>query len=145
MRRAAIALIAVMMCAGYSFGQSNGLPQWKVIKEFHVMDQTAGVPLTILFTPTQNGLYRLSMYVSASTDIRQLTGWDMFVYWNDQTGLPAQFLLGADLTGGSTYQADSTLFSPQIGKPVAVYVQTGNPPPQDASYDFAVVIEKLTH
>lgn len=138
-------LIAVLMCASViSFGQSNGLPQWKVVKEFHVADQTASVPPTVLFTPTQKGLYRLSMYVSASTDIKQLTGWDMFVYWTDQTGLSANFLLGTDLTGGTTYQADSAMFSPQIGKPVTVFIQTSNPPPQDASYCVALVIEKLT-
>jgi hypothetical protein len=52
MRRAAIVLIAVMMCAAYSFGQNSGVPQWKVVKEFHVIGATSPLARVTLFTPT---------------------------------------------------------------------------------------------
>jgi len=70
MRKAGIVLIAVMMCAGYSFGQS-GLPQWKVIKEFHVKGQTNALGPITLFTPAKDGLYRLSALMAGHGPIPQ--------------------------------------------------------------------------
>ncbi|MBZ5571483.1 MAG: hypothetical protein LAO09_06350 [Acidobacteriia bacterium] len=144
-----ICLVAVLLCAWVSsFGQSNGLPQWKVVKEFHLTNQTNAIPTTVLFTPTKASIYRLSMYLSASANEAQNGQFYITVDWTDQTGLPGTNGGATDLSHGSetlSWIAPET-FSPKIGTPVTfTVVLSDNPPPQDASYSVAVIIEKLTH
>lgn len=67
MRRVMISVIAVMMCACCGFGQSSGLPQWKVVKEFHVIGSASPINSTVLFTPAKDDLYRLTALMSASS------------------------------------------------------------------------------
>jgi hypothetical protein len=62
-----ICLIAVLMCAWVSsYGQDADWRQWKVVKEGQVTDSCATVN-QVLFTPTHEGLYRFSAYLSLSS------------------------------------------------------------------------------
>lgn len=144
MRRAAIVLIAVVMCAGYSFGQSNGLPQWKVVKEFHVNNGVGPVGPLNIFTPKQNGFYRISCYMSITTAIQQDGGFFTFVLWTDQSGQPGGYI-GCQATGDGRYTgAYINVFSPKPTLPVTLQIFLTDPPPQSATYNFAMTIEKLT-
>jgi len=141
MRRAAIVLIAVMMCAGYSFGQSNGLPQWKVAKEFHIQNATTQFSKVKIFTPAHGGLYRLSAYISASG--MYVAGWSAQFDWTDSGGQPAS----ASVIGGTgkylSGQQALVILSPQEHSPVTLTVSpTGS---ETATYDLVFTIEELTN
>ena len=60
MRRVMIGFIAMIMCAGYSLGQSNGLPQWKMVMVKRIVGGTEPLKKTKIFTPTKQGIYRLT-------------------------------------------------------------------------------------
>src|ERR1051326_8250694 len=145
MRRAAIVLIAVMMCASYGFGQNSGVPQWKVVKEIHLSDQTTSIPFTTILTPAVEGLYRISLYDSASTEVQQQTFWTIIVDWTDKTGQDGNFGNQLYVVPGGLWNQYSSICQPKVGTAVTFYVLPSDPPPQDATYDVAVVIEQLTH
>lgn len=146
MRKSTISLVAVLMCAWVSsFGQDNGLPQWKVVKEFHLTGQTAAVPPTTIFTPVVDGLYRVSFYLSTFTQIPQQNSWSISVRWTDQTGFFGVIGGPLDLSAGGEWNQFSSIFRPRVGTAVTYQVSLSDPPPHDATYDVAVVIEKLTH
>ena len=147
MRKSTICLAVVLMCAWVSsFGQSNGLPQWKVVKEFHVTGRTESVGPITLFTPTKQGFYRVGLYISAFTNVHQDSGWNSSVAWTDRTGLIGTILTTTDLHNGNSYSAvGPQIFSPQPGTPILFFVQAATPPPHDATYDIELNIEKLTH
>lgn len=143
--RRTICLVVVLMCAWVSaFGQNNA-PQWKVIKAGHIKSGTNAVGPLTLFTPTKNGVYRVSLYMSVSSNLQQNAGWLIQVAWIDQTGLQGFATLFPTLGGGSIFtEADPYIFSPQIGTPVTLALLPSDPPPQNATYDAAFTIEKLT-
>jgi hypothetical protein len=65
MRKTTMCLIAVLMCAWVSsFGLSNGVPQWKVVKQGHIASSNNDNLEQTIFTPSKNGLYRLTIYMS---------------------------------------------------------------------------------
>lgn len=145
--RKIVILIAVVMCAGVtSFGQ-NGLPQWRVIKELHRSDQNTGdIGPDILFTPVKNGVYRASLYMSATSTEQQNAAWTIILDWTDETGLGGYLSTGAPLNTGRGFgMVGPSIFSPQVGKPVRVYILNSDPPPQNATYNFVMTIEQLTH
>lgn len=147
MRRMAIWLVAFLTCAWAScLGQNNGLPQWKVVKEFHVLHQTSTIPPTVLFTPTKDTLYRINAYMSGTTQVSQMTDWIAFIRWTDETGQNTSGGVSVFFnTLNSVFTTDFEIFRPKTGSGVTVEVDASDPPPQDATYDLAVIIEELTH
>ncbi len=145
MRRAIVLLAVMMMCAGFSYGQSKGVPQWKVVKEIHLSGQTAVVPPTTILTPAVEGLYRISLYDSASTVVQQQTVWSIVVDWTDKTGQDGNVGGQLIVQPGGMWNQYSSLCQPKVGTAVTFAVFASDPPPQDATYDVAVVIEELTH
>ena len=138
-------LIAVLMCASVSsFGQS-GLPQWKVVKEFHLSDSTTTIPPTVLFTPQRTGIYRITGYMSVESNMEQDAGWSWVVYWTDKTGRPGVTGLTPLLISGSNYLTLSSFsFCAKAGDPVSFRTDPTFPVPQDATYNLEFTIEKLT-
>jgi len=145
MRRAAIVLVAVMMCAGYSFEQSLPKPQWKVIKEGHLTGGTEAIASTVLFTPAKNGFYRLAAYLSDSGPLQNACYY-LIVKWTDQTEHDANASLSGCPDGNHPpFQDWSQSFSPKSGTPVSFAIELSDPAPHDTTYNFAFTIEKLTH
>lgn len=146
MRRAAVVLVAVMMCAGYSFGQSNGVPQWKVVKEGHISGGTGAINPTVLFTPAKDGFYRVSLYALTSGPFQNSVFFNFVVSWTNRAdGLGLAEL--DECLGGLCFQDQNVIqvFAPKVGTPVSFAVITSDPPPQDSTYDTVFTVEELTH
>jgi hypothetical protein len=63
------------------------LPLPVIVARGKLLKQTASVPATTIFTPTQGGLYRLSMY-STVTVANPATNdnWYTYLFWTDDAG-----------------------------------------------------------
>src|SRR5690242_2390958 len=121
MRRAGIVLLAVMMCAGYSFGQTSGVPQWKVIKGFHAIEQTATIPKTVILTPSKDELYRCTAHMALSYKAES-GGYNFFLNWTDRTGQPWSTSLGVNIFNNVIQDLNGQLFAPKPGTPVTISV-----------------------
>lgn len=58
-----------------------------IVAKRRLVNQTAPIPATTIFTPTQSGLYRLSMYATV-TQANPATNdnWYTHIYWSDDAG-----------------------------------------------------------
>src|SRR5467141_1122032 len=66
---------------------ASGLPSPVIVAKGKWTRQTAPIPTTTLFTPTQDGLYRLSIYATLTTaDSSSQTYWYVNVFWTDDEG-----------------------------------------------------------
>jgi hypothetical protein len=78
MNRKMTVCLLVFLCSLAAHGQPL---QWSVVKSIVLLNQTASIPQTTLFTPTQAGVFRLSAeIVPASTE----GIWTLEVFWKDR-------------------------------------------------------------
>jgi hypothetical protein len=138
-----ICLVAVLMCAWVSsHGQNAGLRQWRVLQEGHVIDSCAAVN-RVLFTPSYEGLYRFSAYLSLSSTMQTGT-WTMFLTWTDPTRDEGAYGFGVNLASGGHWAIQNpSLFSAKVGTQVTIQIYSGSLPP-DATCEAAYTIEKLS-
>jgi hypothetical protein len=60
MRSATICFL-LLLCSVLAFGQQ---PQWAVVANVVLFSQVQAIPQTTIFTPTEPGIYRLTLYFS---------------------------------------------------------------------------------
>jgi hypothetical protein len=132
----------LLLCSSLSLGQT--VPQWKVVKTVLLNNQTAAIPLTTLFTPTENSVYRLSAYMSARNLKPGLfDGWTFTFLATDfvNKNTSGNFV---QVVGGPPYQSlGAWVFTPLKGTPVTYQVAEIGTPPPDAEYALAFTIEQL--
>ena len=146
MRKVMIGLFAILMCAGYSLGQSKDVPQWKVVKEFHVIGGSSKVPLTPFLKVSKNTLYRVSLYISGAAPKTQDGGWQTIVLWTDRNGgeaVESASITFSQNTNPYTGLATYT-FSPKVGTVMEMEVSLILPVAPGATYDTGFTIEALT-
>ena len=80
---------------------ASGLPSPVIVAKGKLVNQTASIPTTTIFTPAQTGLYRLSVYatVTQSTPPTIQDNWYYHLYWSDDAG--AEQSAGWELTWAS--------------------------------------------
>src|SRR5437660_10834518 len=65
---------------------ATGLPSPVIVARGKLVNQTASIPTTTIFTPTQTGLYRLSVYgTMTTTNPSSQSGWLINLFWTDDT------------------------------------------------------------
>lgn len=141
MRKTTMCLL-LMLCACAAFGQN--MPQWKVIQYVALTHQTQPIPQTTLFTPTTNGFYRVTAYLSASGPKQTgNTAWffnlqctDIVPFNGCGTGMIVE--VNGALNANVFYA-----FSPHPGAPVSYSTGESNPPPVDTEYNLVFTIEQL--
>ena len=149
MRKTTVCLIAILMCAWVgSFGQNNGLPQWKVIKEFHVIAASYAILPQTIFIPADDAVYRLSVVMNSSLPQQQGPGdYDFQISWTRRTGdadgwhLDMCFIDTFSCANQQTINA--LVFTVKPNTPVTFLVKPTNPP-ENSTYDLEFNIEKLT-
>ncbi len=58
-----------------------------IVAKRRLVNQTAPIPTTMIFTPTQSGLYRLSMYATVThANPSTNDNWYTHIYWSDDAG-----------------------------------------------------------
>jgi hypothetical protein len=126
-----------------------------IVARGKLVNQTAPIPTTTIFTPTQDGLYRLSVYGTISrNDPSSASTFHYAVQYTDDTGQQqnlADFLVGYDSMLGQFASYQSTFFG--SGCPTVTfeakagsgitYSVTQNNGPDNSSYSLYYVLERL--
>ena len=86
--------IAVLLVAfGLDTARTTGLPASTptsptIVASIALTNQTATIPPTTVFTPTQTGLYRLSVYMTQTVSVpRSTSEWRYNLAWVDDAGV----------------------------------------------------------
>jgi len=126
-----------------------------IVAKGKLVNQTAPIPTTSLFTPTQSGLFRLSAYATITTpDPNSSSSWDYSFTWTDDSGLSqgggerVLCACGNDNTPGTfTWQGVASfgttlIFQAKAGIPVT-YTVTQDGPVDASVYAVYYTIERL--
>jgi len=133
-RKLTIGLLFIAFCCA-AFGQAA--PQWKIVKVVTLSHQTTAIPQTTLFTPANQGFYRVSAYISSAGSSQ--ADWTLAFSWNDINGEYEQ--TGTTAADGPPSPALGFVFVPQPGTPVNYSV---SPVGVEAGYyDVVFTIEQL--
>jgi hypothetical protein len=117
-----------------------------IVAKGKLVNQTAQIPLTTIFTPKQSGLFRLSAYLSVTqADPNSQAFWYFTPLWTDEgstNGVTAflvtvDSLLGTAGTGGS-----SITFEAKAGTPIQ-YSVLQNGGPDNSAYLVYYTLERL--
>ena len=84
MRNAMICAV-LMLCSILALGQ--GQPQWTVVQHVTLSQQLQPIPQTTLLTPTEPGIYRITVYFSGGNETGS-SGWSEVLNGTDITGAP---------------------------------------------------------
>ena len=139
-----LAYLFLLLCSTVGFSQN--LPQWKVVRQYHVVKATDTQGELLLFTAKGNTLYRVTEYISGVSNSLQNAGFGLCLDWTDQNGLSAtglcSFLNFSNLKNLYSTQP-ATPFSPVAGTNVYVQVEgLGNA--VGVTYDAVLTVEQLT-
>ena len=153
--------IAVVLLAAFAFTpgsrSADASPATPVsppiVAKGKLRNQTAGIPTTTIFTPTQDGLYRLSVYATITTVAS--SGSDSWLYnfeWTDDAGPQSVTALLISLnnqsgqflqlvnTGGQVLGGPVLLFQAKAGTPVTYGV---NGAVDGSAYSLYYTLERL--
>ena len=122
-----------------------------IVAHGNLVNQTAPIPATTIFTPTQTGLYRLSIYGTMLTAAYNSgTSWSVYVSWTDETTSQNQQVLWSYdsslapflSSGANNFYGQVAIFEAKAGTPVA-YSTTQIGPPDGTSYSLHYTLERL--
>jgi hypothetical protein len=90
-----------------------------IVAKGKLVNRTTTVPMTTIFTPTQTGLYRLSVYMTTAIHNASSTqDWEYNVSWSDDAG--AESVVYLLLTPGvgliAQYERYATCAAPALGR-----------------------------
>jgi hypothetical protein len=131
---------------------TEGLPVPVIVAKAKLTNQTATIPTTAIYTPTQDGLYRLSVYATLTkTDPTSESLWYYSFQWTDDAGNQeaSQFLMAyGDQPGPFLWQSTNYIgggaqpFEAAAGKPITYNVMQNNGP-DNSAYSLYYVLERL--
>jgi hypothetical protein len=129
------------------------LPSPLIVAKGKLVNQTAPIPTTTIFTPYETGLYRMSLYMTTTQrNSSSNQSWNFNLSWTDDAGAETVWLL-ADIGAGNLPQAYGTnpyygtwpgqviTFEAVAGFPVT-YSVTQNAP-DDSAYSQYFVVERI--
>src|SRR6266446_3652604 len=128
--------IAVVLLAGFAFTfgsrSADASPTRPIgpaiVAHGKLPNQTAPIPTTTIFTPTQTGLYRMSVYATiVKADPDSGSSWGYGYYWTDDAGTETTggILAGYGSSLGQFYYEN---FFSNVGGPSSVFeAKAGTP------------------
>jgi len=127
----------ILLLSAIAFAQE---PQWTVVSNVVVYNQTQGVGQTTLFTPSETGLYRVSFYMSAPPYAGPLVGGVIAFYdGTDVSGVIIGEAITTPCRGTPSQQSTiPTTYALAAGQPFTYTVVGGGCP-----YNLAIVVEQL--
>jgi hypothetical protein len=148
-----ILLVGVFALAGRNSVASpaTSVTSPQIVAKGRLVNQTAPIPTTTIFTPAQNGLYRLSVYATVSkADASSSAFWFYSAGWTDEAGIESAFdlLNGYSNTLGQfqspgLYGGASLTFEAKAGTPVTYSVTHDPPSPDNSVYALYYTLERL--
>ncbi len=132
---------------------AGGLPSPVIVARAKLANQTAPIPTTTIFTPTQDGLYRISAYATvAKADPNSQSAWSFGVQWTDDAGA-GQLANGVLFGIGNVSQAfiwensfslggATVILEAKAGTPIT-YSMTQCCSPDNSAYSLYYTLERL--
>jgi hypothetical protein len=132
-----------------------------IVARGKLLNQTAPIPTTTIVTPTQSGLYRLSIYMFLTVpNVNSCGFWRYMLSWSDSAGAEqyGQFYANTgpvlSLSGGqappgawayNTYNAPSQVvtFQAVAGSPITYSVVQEQCIGENGTYDLYYALERL--
>jgi hypothetical protein len=132
------------------------LPSPVIVAKGRLANQTAPIPTTTMITPTQNGLYRWSVYATIATaDPNSNSNWDVNLFWTDDAAPQGvnSILVGPNKTATQFEQGNAYGANAELGGPVTVFeAKAGQPitysvtlygPVDNSAYSLYYTLERL--
>jgi len=79
-------LMLVSVLRTNTFGQDNTLTLPRVVASVHRTNLTAAIPATTVFTPTKDGLFRVTAYMTLTVPAEASQLWLLGLNWTDDAG-----------------------------------------------------------
>jgi len=134
------ALSLALLASG--FGQTaakkgNTTPKSpRIVAQVALTNQTQPIPLTTIFTPKSDGLFRISAYMNSPTSCSCL--WVLVFYWTDDAQRQVSASFGE--SGGSGFANPNFVVRGLAGQPLSALV---NDDEGGSSYDLNITVERL--
>ncbi len=124
-----------------------------IVAKAKLLNQTAAIPTTTIYTPAQNGLYRLSVYATMTNPPAD-TVWTFDFAWTDdsgslQSGGGSLLQSNGDSTGSfllanSTYnQMGAAVIIEAKGGTAITYDMSQSGAPDGSAYNLYYILERL--
>ncbi len=123
-----------------------------IVAKGKLVNQTAPIPQTTIFTPIQSGLYRLSVYGTVTTGTCGGSYWNVNPEWTDDSGLQSNTnqiiqsngsCLGSFILGYAGYATGATVTFEAKGGTAVTYSVTQQGPPDGSAYSLYYTLERL--
>ena len=137
--RKTTACFLIMLCSAIAFGQQQ--PQWTVVQSVVLFSQSQAIPQTTLLTPTEPGLYRLTVYFSGGGGASPQGAFDLVVVGTDISGVPSRTELGGPCAF-SRFISLSPIVSLKPSVPLTFEVDNLGTSP-GCVYNLAITVEQL--
>lgn len=144
----AILLVGTVAVASHSNPVGNRLASPVIVAKIALAHQTSAIPKSVIFTPSENGLYRISPYI-AMTSPGSTGFWTFETYWTDDGGANVAELMNLDCTRVPAYGTSpsgdtlgSFTFRAVPGQPVSFDVTDGGTG-AGGTYEVLFVIERI--
>jgi hypothetical protein len=135
-------LVLVSVLRTNSFGQDNVVAYPRIVASVHLTNLTSDVPTTTIFTPTRNGLYRISVNMVVTVPGGN-GAWTFFVSWADDAGAEEEQVTTLNSApNASSPSASVAIFRANANKPVT-YQTTGTPNADGSTYEVFFTVEQL--
>ena len=136
MKRSLVVLfVLALSLSGFAHAQCAAFPC--VVASVSLVDQTEPVR-TAVFTPTNSGLFRVTVYMEASHT--PSSHWDLFFYWKDDLR-PTGMGLGSPM--GGQILTNSFNVRAIAGGPISYILKKGKNTPPEATYNLFITVEQL--
>jgi hypothetical protein len=153
------ACVVVVLLAAFAFkpgSMSDASPTTAIgpaiVARGKLLNQTAPIPTTTIFTPTQTGLYRLSVYATITTsDPISQSAWYFNYSWSDDAGpqVAGGILFQSGASFGEFNNDTSTLdggqvkaFEAKAGTPIT-YSMTQAGASDSSAFSLYYTVERL--
>ena len=149
----AVLLVPMVALAQDTQSSSTTVTSPQIVAKGKLRNQTAPIPATTIFTPPQDGLYRLSAYATLTrTDVNSVSTWQYSVGWTDDVGAQSAgsilFIEGKTHAGQFVWENSfdlggaSVIFESKAGTPITyTVVQTDGP--DNSAYSLYYTLERL--
>ena len=147
--------VAVLLLSTFALAQTRQpatpFPSPLIVAKGKLVNQTAPIPTTTIFTPKETGLYRLTVYATVTkADPNSQSSWSYLPGWTDDAGeaFGSNLLLQGGNTPGSFlfegfWQLGAGLPLEAKAGTAITYAMTQSGPPDNSAYSLYYTLERL--
>src|SRR6266446_5454833 len=141
----AVLLLPTFISAQGGKSATPPFPSPLIVAKSKLPNRTAPIPTTTIFTPSQDGLYRLSVYMTESIAVPTSGAYWVFnAGWSDDAGDEAigEILLNVNQTPSGAYGFFTLLLQVKAGKPIT-YSTTLSNGTDGGTYSMYFTLERM--